>query len=713
MKKGIKKAISATAAAVMLFGIVPFSAFAETGLESAIIAAKNKISIPAECTEFDSSSSQDDNGVEYSLSWQTKRDEGDTQKTYSVRINDKGDVLSFHKWEISNFPAQNNRHMGFAKFSEDEAMRLAKEWLFSVNPNWKDEFPDEAITYNSSLYGNSVDVRLGRVINGLDFCGDSVSVELNKETGDVESMSAQYTYASDIPSVDTAISAADAENKFFEASPMELKYIKVDNKAILIYMPKNAYYELDGITGEEFKPFEYGYSSGGAGDSNGKSENAMDSAADTGKQLTDAELKNIEEVNGLLSTDELRKIAENIKNIGIEDLEFISGEYYLDGYYPYTDTENETPKSYKARLYYAPKNNADKYYGNLSIELDAKDGSLENFSNYIYAKDSDKQDNKTQISFDTANTKAKDFIKTYSSVIDNVKLSENAEDYNNDRDSEYYMDFERYENNIVFPENRIYITVDNKTGNIKTYYKVWDNNIEFESSDGIIGAEKAQTALSEKAKMTLSYDKTESDNKTVPKITLKYSLEHNGHYQINAKSGALLDYDGSEYTSDELVLPTDISGHYAEKQIKKLFECGVLSLNKGEDTFRPNDNITVGELADMLNSTFIRPIPIYLLNADAKSNDSGTEDSNNAITTRQDAAKAIIYAAGLEQAAKLRGIFTTGYYDEADINPEYLGSVALCRGMGVMSGDENNYFNPTATLSRADAAIIIYNYLSK
>ena len=84
------------------------------------------------------------------------------------------------------------------------------------------------------------------------------------------------------------------------------------------------------------------------------------------------------------------------------------------------------------------------------------------------------------------------------------------------------MDFERYENNIVFPENRIYITVDNKTGNIKTYYKVWDNNIEFESSDGIIGAEKAQTALSEKAKMTLSYDKTESDNKTVPKITLKY-----------------------------------------------------------------------------------------------------------------------------------------------------------------------------------------------
>ena len=642
MKKGIKKAISATAAAVMLFGIVPFSAFAETGLESAIIAAKNKISIPAECTEFDSSSSQDDNGVEYSLSWQTKRDEGDTQKTYSVRINDKGDVLSFHKWEISNFPTQNNRHMGFAKFNEDEAMRLAKEWLFSVNPNWKDKFPDEAITYNSSLYGDSVDVRLGRVINGLDFCGDSVSVELNKETGDVESMSAQYTYASDIPSVDTAISAADAENKFFEASPMELKYIKVDNKAILIYMPKNAYYELDGITGEEFKPFEYGYSSGGAGDSNGKSENAMDSAADTGKQLTDAELKNIEEVNGLLSTDELRKIAENIKNIGIEDLEFISGEYYLDGYYPYTDTENETPKSYKARLYYAPKNNADKYYGNLSIELDAKDGSLENFSNYIYAKDSDKQDTKTQISFDTANAKAKDFIKTYSSVIDNVKLSENAEDYNNDRDSEYYMDFERYENNIVFPENRIYITVDNKTGNIKTYYKVWDNNIEFESSDGIIGVEKAQTALSEKAKMTLSYDKTESDNKTVPKITLKYSLEHNGHYQINAKSGALLDYDGSEYTSDELVLPTDISGHYAEKQIKKLFECGVLSLNKGEDTFRPNDNITVGEFADMLNSTFIRPIPIYLLNADAKSNDSGTEDSSNAITTRQDAAKAII-----------------------------------------------------------------------
>lgn len=712
MKKGIKKAISATAAAFMLLGAVPYSAFAETGLENAIITAKSKISIPAECTEFDSSSSQDDNGTEYELSWQTKRGEGDTQKTYSVRINDKDDVLSFHKWEISDFPSQNNRHTGFAKFSEDEAIRLAKEWLFSVNPNWRDEFPDEAITSNSPLYGDGVDVRFGRVKNGLSFCDDSVSIELNKETGDIESMSAQYTYTNDIPAADTAISAADAEQRFFEASPMELKYIRADNKAILIYMPKNAYYELDGITGEEFKPFEYGYSSGGAGDSVSKTENAMDYAADAGNRLTDAEIKNIEEVNGLLSTDELRRIAENIKNIGIENLEFISGEYYL-GYYPSNDTENEPPKSYKARLYYAPKNNADKYYGRMSIELDAKDGSLENFSNYIYAKDSDKQDKKTQVSFDAAKAKAQDFIKTYSSVIDSVKLSENAEDYNNDRDSEYNMDFERYENDIVFPENRIYISVDSKTGNIKNYYKIWDNNIGFESPDGIIGAEKAQAALLENAKMALSYDKTQSDNKTVPKITLKYALEHNGCYRINAKTGALLNYDGSEYISDEPVLPTDISGHYAEEQIKKLFEYGVLSLNKDENTFRPDDNITAGEFADMLNATFIHPVPIYLLNSDAKSGDSGADNSNSALITRQEAAKAIIYAAGLEQAAKLRNIFTTGYYDESSIDPDCLGAVALCRGMGVMTGDENNYFNPTATLSRADAAIIIYNYLSE
>ncbi len=115
MKKGIKKAISATAAAVMLFGIVPFSAFAETGLESAIIAAKNKISIPAECTEFDSSSSQDDNGVEYSLSWQTKRDEGDTQKTYSVRINDKGDVLKLSQMGNIKLPDTKQQAYGIRK----------------------------------------------------------------------------------------------------------------------------------------------------------------------------------------------------------------------------------------------------------------------------------------------------------------------------------------------------------------------------------------------------------------------------------------------------------------------------------------------------------------------------------------------------------------------------------------------------------------------
>lgn len=710
MKNGIKKLASATAAAVMLLSITPFSAFAETGLESAIITAKNKISIPTDCTEFDSSSKQDGNGIEYDLTWQTKYGESDTQKTYSITINDKGDVLVFHKWETSSFPSGSGRYTGFAKFDETEAKRLAKEWLFSVNPNWKDDFPDDTISFSSQLYGNRVDVRFDRMKNGLAFCGDSVTVELNKESGDVESMAAQYTYESDIPSVDTAISVSDAEKKFFEASPMQLKYTSFDNKAILVYMPKNAYYEIDGITGEQFVPFEYGYSSGD-GSSSSKNEAAMDSVSDRDSGLTDAEIENIKEVNGLLSIDELRGIAEGIDNIGIDGLEFVSGSYYLTGDYPYND--EKANQSYKARLYYTPKNNADKYYGGLNIELDAKDGSLENLSNFISERADASSDKKDGISFDDAKSRAQNFIKNYSGVLDKVRLAEPEDDYKTNYNSEYSMDFERYENDVVFPENRIYIAVDGQTGNIKSYYKAWYENIEFESKDGIIDAESAQKALLNNAEMVLSYDKTMSENKTVPKITFKYTLNHNGYCQINAKTGALLDYDGSEYTPEEAKLPTDISGHYAEEQIKKLFECGVLSLNKDENTFRPDDNITVGEFADMLNSTFIHPIPIYLLNADAKSEGSDTENSSNAITTRQDAAKAIIYAAGLEQAAKLRGIFTTGYYDEADINPEYLGSVALCRGMGVMSGDENNYFNPTATLSRADAAIIIYNYLSK
>ncbi len=42
-----------------------------------------------------------------------------------------------------------------------------------------------------------------------------------------------------------------------------------------------------------------------------------------------------------------------------------------------------------------------------------------------------------------------------------------------------------------------------------------------------------------------------------------------------------------------------------------------------------------------------------------------------------------------------------------------IGYISILAGLGVFNGDEQGMFNPQNKLTRADAAIIIYNYLNR
>ena len=65
------------------------------------------------------------------------------------------------------------------------------------------------------------------------------------------------------------------------------------------------------------------------------------------------------------------------------------------------------------------------------------------------------------------------------------------------------------------------------------------------------------------------------------------------------------------------------------------------------------------------------------------------------------------------ETAKLKGIYKTAFADQDMISEDMLGYVALAQGLGIISGDGNGLFNPTESLTKADAAIMIYNYLSR
>ena len=85
------------------------------------------------------------------------------------------------------------------------------------------------------------------------------------------------------------------------------------------------------------------------------------------------------------------------------------------------------------------------------------------------------------------------------------------------------------------------------------------------------------------------------------------------------------------------------------------------------------------------------------------------EIDENANLTREDASVILIKAMNYEDVAKYSDIFVPVFEDVKD----NIGYIAILNAMDIINGDGNGNFNPEEKLTRADAAIILYNYLIK
>ncbi len=79
----------------------------------------------------------------------------------------------------------------------------------------------------------------------------------------------------------------------------------------------------------------------------------------------------------------------------------------------------------------------------------------------------------------------------------------------------YTYRFTRYENGIIVPDNSLTVSVNHKTGEVKSYSCSYTADISFNDASPIITPEKAKEILGENQNMVLSYSlKTEYDEET-------------------------------------------------------------------------------------------------------------------------------------------------------------------------------------------------------
>ena len=180
--------------------------------------------------------------------------------------------------------------------------------------------------------------------------------------------------------------------------------------------------------------------------------------------------------------------------------------------------------------------------GNIDVSV-AEDGTVLSFSKW-QPKYEGQKPQLPKIDREEGLKIAQDFIgKVSPKFANNVQYVETPDPLNIYSDS-YGYHFVRTENGVPYYRNRINISIDNSTGEVKDYYANWDIDVIFPDTKDIISPEEAQRLYSEKIGLNLIYKTTYIDRKANTYLIYGPLDSNSG---INAKNGEVVpsyDYYG-------------------------------------------------------------------------------------------------------------------------------------------------------------------------
>lgn len=652
---------------------------------------KQRIGSTDEYDKFSGSVNAYGGETRYEFLW--SKTDGDNRSSMNITMNSDGVVTSYY-----TYGGGGNGRDGKASINRpdvSEALDAAISGFKKLNPDISENVKITSDGEYRSLTGDDFSFVLQRTQNGIPVADDDGWISVSADAKRVVSFSLNYTTGLKFEDSSKLISKEDAQNSFNEKFPMKLRYTteyKDDKKsATLIYSPDSEYNQYISATSGEVITREHRRHRFGGGDMKASESMAAMDMADNG--FSEAEIKNLDTINGLIGLDKAEKIILTSKVINA------NSAYKLTEHALCRDWYDEDKYTY--RLEFERTSGDEDYW--LDAEVDAKSGDILSF----------------YISENRGNEKAKlnvkqGYEKAYAAleVLAPSHFGENMDYFldGDDKDSSGNYVFFRYVNGIEFADNSVRISVDMASGKIISY-RIGYDDIEFPSADGVISAEDAGKRLFEQVGYDVWYIPTYEDDKPAqaPVVydTDSYDLT------LDAFSGELKYKRDSEKVGEY----TDIENHYAKDAIEALAKFGI---GFADSEFKPDSNITQADFVTLLNAAFndYGPIVIYKGISYNDIYDDAIEDgivkedeySPDADVTRDLAAKMMVRALGFEEVATLDGIYVPIF---ADVSADSVGFTSILGAMGVIKGDENGNFNPSGTVTRADAAIMLYNYLSK
>lgn len=179
---------------------------------------------------------------------------------------------------------------------------------------------------------------------------------------------------------------------------------------------------------------------------------------------------------------------------------------------------------------------------------------------------------------------------------------------------------------------------------------------------------------------------------------------------------------------------SDLTGHWAKEYLEDLAERGYLS-GYEDGTIRPNNNITACEtlallsrfykLKDETSANIYSDYGTYVENTVPASVNWAydelavclaagiiTKDELKSITltearNKQMLSLFLVRAMQMQSEAANLATSTIAFKDAADIDIQYVGSIALLVSLGIVKGDNDNNFSPKSTVNRGVVATMV------
>ncbi len=672
----MKKIISILLVTVMVLSGIPVFADIDDSkaMENVLINVKSKVDIPAEFTLFNPNSYTEADKAYYNFNWSKE----DGSANIDISCDWQGRISRYYFYDRTLKSGKK-----LSRLSKDDIIEFAEQFIEKAVPEASLTFDDTTWFVSNNTYRLS----FKRYVNGAEVKDNFADIRINiyDDVAYVKNMNVSYNYDAEFAIGDFSDNGGEFYKNEF---PIELIYKDVyvgnmdENKTVLLYRIKDDDCGfVSAVTGERIIEDENDelYFSGGGGDM--KNEVAADSIT---SQLTEQEITELTNVEGVISRDEAMGLLSSLPYVKIGDMSLES--------YNIIKRDNE----YFVTLRYETEENEKYKY--LSAVFEGKNGKLLKLnSNGVY-------DYEEAVLTDEQKTEASLKIDEFLNAVAGEEFAQCREEENNSYGYRYSKDYDRYVDGVRYISDGINVTIDVETGEIKSYSLDFENDRSFDDKTEVVSSYMAYKCLVYIAKIKPVY--VLSGGKYVPCYTL-------GKYNVLLDAFSGNEYFEYDYTEQKSYEYTDIKGHWAEEKITKLAE---IQIGFDGDEFNPDAPISQIDLLRLFSAgVYYQSYLTYSEDTLYKNliyDEILTEEEKNpdAQVLREDAFVYMVRMDGLEKVAKLSEIFKVNYADGSLLSEGKIGYPAILTGLNIICGN-GGYLKPKTPITRAEAAVMVYNFM--